>query len=67
MGVTPDIASMLTSYAKPMREVKNGVPAYGLSLSPSTAEGSGGLMSHSLALVVGVVAGTILGVRIMRR
>lgn len=72
MDEQPDIASVLGSYAKPVRKVDDGVPAYGLSLGGFSGTGQaatagGGIMSHALSLTVGVVLGTLLGVRIMRR
>ena len=73
MAEQPKIASLLASYATPAREVTDGVPAYGLSLGGFSGEGGvrnvmrGGLMSHAFTFTAGVVAGTLLGVRIMRR
>ncbi len=72
MDEQPDIASVLTSYAKPVRKVDDGVPAYGLSLGGFSGTGQaatlrGGIMSHAFSFTVGVVLGTLLGVRVMRR
>ena len=74
MGEQPDIASVLASYAKPVRKVEEGVPAYGLSLGGFAGEGNlaspvsgGGIMSHAFTFAAGTVVGILLGVRIMRR
>jgi hypothetical protein len=68
----PNIASVLTSYAKPVREVTNGVPAYGLSLGGFSGEAGvatlrGGIMSHAFTFAAGTVLGILLGVRVLRR
>ena len=67
----PDIASVLTSYAQPVRKVENGVPAYGLSLGAFSGETTsplaGSLGSHAVGFLVGALVGTLITVRIMRR
>jgi hypothetical protein len=73
VAMEPDIASVLTSYAKPVRKVEKGVPAYGLALGNFSGDGgvmgggAGSFTSHALSFLLGALAGTLLGVRIMRR
>ena len=71
MAEQPDIASVLTSYAKPLRTVTDGIPAYGLSLGgfsgTDVAPLRGGVLSHAFTFAVGVIGGTLLGVYMMRK
>ena len=74
MAAHTEAESLLAGFAPPLRTVENGVPAYGLSLgvggrygAANSAPAGGGFLSHSLAFAVGMIAGSVMTIRLTPR